>query len=142
VTGTQRHRLAVPATALGIALLAGCADLCGNEKLAEYPSPDRKWKVVVFQRDCGATTGFSTQAALVPIDGDWPNRSGNIFTSDTDHGAAPSGPGGGPELGVRWEGPTDLVLTHHPKARVWAADGKAGVRIRLQKEVGGGTTTR
>jgi hypothetical protein len=35
---------------------------CGNEILAESLSPDGSKKFVVFQRSCGATTGFSTQA--------------------------------------------------------------------------------
>jgi hypothetical protein len=134
--------VAVAATIISLSVLVACDDLCGNDKLAEYPSPDRQWKVVVFQRDCGATTGFSTQAALLPLEEEWPNRSGNIFTSTTDHGAAPSGPGGGPELGVYWESSTVLVLRHHPKASVWAADHKANVTIRLQPEDGGGITTR
>ena len=133
---------ALAAAVVGFLLLVACDDLCGNDKLAEYPSPDRKWKVVVFQRDCGATTGLSTQAALLPLGDVWPNRSGNIFTGTTDHGAAPSGPGGGPELDVYWESPTLVVLRHHPKASVWAADRKADITIRLQPEEAGGITTR
>jgi hypothetical protein len=38
--------------------------MCGNYVVAEKISPDGRRKVVVFQRDCGATTGFSTQVSL------------------------------------------------------------------------------
>ena len=50
--------------AFGVFLYQTFANMCGNEILGEFASPDRKKKVVVFQRDCGATTGFSTQASL------------------------------------------------------------------------------
>ena len=93
-------------------------DLCGNSLLGEYPSPDRTRKLVVFQRDCGATTGFSTQASLLRGGSDLANEAGNVFVSDTNHGAAPSGPGGGPNLGVYWESPTVVRLSYHPATRV------------------------
>ena len=93
------------------------SDMCGNDPIAEYVSPDGGAKLVVFQRDCGATTGFSTQASLVRPDAKLPGSSGNLFIADTDHGIAPSGPGGGPELRVRWDGPKRLLLQHHAKLR-------------------------
>ncbi len=40
------------------------AGACGNEILKEVRSPTGKMKGVVFQRDCGATTGFSTQVSV------------------------------------------------------------------------------
>jgi hypothetical protein len=97
-------------------------NLCGNEPVAAYPSPDGAAKVVVFQRDCGATTGFSTQASLIQGSEDLPNEGGNLFVADTDHGAAPAAHWGGPSLVVRWDGPRRLVLKHHPDARVFKAE--------------------
>jgi hypothetical protein len=38
--------------------------LCQNQLLRRYPSPDRALEIVVFVRNCGATTAFSTQAAV------------------------------------------------------------------------------
>ena len=96
--------------------------MCGNHLVAEYVSPDGRAKLVVFQRDCGATTDFSTQASLVTPDAKLPGSGGNLFIADTDHGIAPAGPGGGPELRVRWDGPKTLLLQHHPKARVFKAE--------------------
>lgn len=94
-------------------------DLYGNEVLAEYPSPREKHRVVVFQRDCGATTGFSTQASILKVDEPLKNVGGNVFTSDTNHGAAPSGPGGGPALFVTWLGENSVAFSYHPNTRVF-----------------------
>jgi len=109
------------------------SDMCGNDLVAEYVSPDAGAKLVVFQRDCGATTGFSTQASLVTPDAKLPGSSGNLFIADTDHGIAPPGPGGGPELRVRWEGPKRLLLQHHAKARVFKAERRLNaVEVRYE----------
>ena len=101
-------------------------DLCGNERLAEYPSPDGKVKVIVFERDCGATTDFSTQASIVPASAELPSGVGNLFVADTNHGSAPSGVGGGPELRVRWIDERTVELAHHVLARVNKAAPKVG----------------
>lgn len=127
----SRLGLVVAAVASVLAVASACSEMCGNEKLAEYPSPDRRWKIVVFQRDCGATTDFSTQASLLRGEQELGNEGGNLFVADTDHGAAPSGPGGGPDLQVRWEASGGVVITHHPKARVFKAEmDRSGVRVR------------
>jgi hypothetical protein len=93
-------------------------DGCANEPIAEFASPDGKTKAIVFQRDCGATTGFSTQISLLPTGSTLKNESGNLFVSDTNHGTAPSGPGGGPEVRVSWRSATELVVAYHPHAKV------------------------
>jgi hypothetical protein len=98
---------------------------CGNQVLAQVASPDALWKAVVFQRDCGATTGFSTQVSILRAD-DTLSGSGNVFTADTNRGAAPDGPGGGPEVLVRWTAPTQVEIAHHAKARVFAKETRVG----------------
>lgn len=40
-------------------------DLCGNEIFQEVYSPGHQYNAVVYQRDCGAKTGFSTQVAII-----------------------------------------------------------------------------
>jgi hypothetical protein len=91
--------------------------LCGNTVLKSLSSPDGKLKAVVFERDCGATTGFSTQLSVLGAGDPLPNDEGNIFIADTDHGAAPAGPGGGPAINVLWEGPRKLLIELHSGAR-------------------------
>ncbi len=119
--------LALLITASGYFLLNS---MCSNKTISEAKSPDGSLVAVVFQRDCGATTGFSTQVSIfrswLPR---W-NNSGNIFVSDTNHGAAPSAPSGGPEVRVHWQAPNVLVVFHHPRAQVYSAQPQWGsVRV-------------
>ena len=57
------------------ALVGGCTallsrllpdDLCAKEVFAEVVSPDGYRTAVVYQIDCGATSGFSRQVVVVP----------------------------------------------------------------------------
>jgi hypothetical protein len=124
--------LAVASTAAVGLLIAGVAGFyfllgasCGNKVLAEVSSPNGAVKAVVFQRDCGATTGFSTQVSVVAAGSALGNSAGNVFVADSDHGSAPSGPGGGPEVKVQWRATDQLVVSHHPAARVFKAEPQA-----------------
>jgi len=57
----------------GIAIGIGAAfvlphlmrDPCGNTIVEALPSPDGSHKAVVFVRNCGATTDFSTQMSVL-----------------------------------------------------------------------------
>src|SRR3990167_7849007 len=113
VLGLSGLAAAVVATAAG-AIFVLLEDSCRNQILGETPSPDGSLNLVIFERDCGATTGFSTQATVLAAGAALPHSGGAVFfVTDDNHGAAPSGPGGGPELRAHWEGPTRLVLQHH-----------------------------
>ncbi|MGQ3057626.1 MAG: DUF5412 family protein [Nevskia sp.] len=105
---------------------------CVNESLQDIPSPDGQHRVVIFQRDCGATTGFSTQASLLSEQQALNDRSANLFIADTNHGAAPSGPGGGPAVNAVWLDAQHLQLSHHPNARIFLATPQLdGVQIKF-----------
>ena len=95
---------------------------CRNQILSESLSPARTKKVVIFQRSCGATDGFSTQASLISTDAPLANEPGNLFVANTDHGVARSGPGGGPELRYHWAAPNQFFILHHMAARVFKAE--------------------
>jgi len=96
------------------------SDGCANEVLSRATSPDGKRVAVVFERDCGATTDFSTQVSILPLNKTFgKSEPGNTFICDSDHGQAPVGPGGGPELNVQWVGEHDLKITCHRRARVF-----------------------
>lgn len=74
----MRWKRALGWTALTLAaLIGGCAallnqilpdpaDLCGTEIYAKVASPSGKLTAVVFEIDCGATTGNSRQVVIVP----------------------------------------------------------------------------
>lgn len=109
--------------------------MCGNEVLYAVPSPSGEHRAVVYQRDCGATTGFSTQVSVLPERTRLPNEPGNVFVADTDHGRAPAGEGGGPIVRVEWLGERHLRLVHHPAARVFRAEPARGaVRVDRRTE--------
>jgi hypothetical protein len=77
--------------------------ICGNTVISEVPSPSQKWRAVIFDRDCGATTRWSTQVSLLRTGRVLPNEAGNIhITNDS------AGPGEPPVVKVEWE--SDDVL--------------------------------
>lgn len=72
---------AVPVTLIGM-FFYFTSDMCGNYLHSESISPNGRYKAVIFQRDCGATTGFSTQISIVKTSEVLKNRPGNIFIVD------------------------------------------------------------
>jgi hypothetical protein len=68
----------VSAGVVGV-FLYSTKNMCGNEVFKEVYSPNQELKAVIFQRDCGATTGFSTQVSLLAKAEALPNESGNIL---------------------------------------------------------------
>lgn len=111
---------------LSAMVLVGCYFLldagCVNEILYAEKSPDGSLEAVVFQRACGATTDFSTQVSIFRSWLPRGNSSGNIFVADTDHGKAPSGPGGGPDVKTRWASEKELVVAYPGMARVFRSE--------------------
>ncbi len=59
--------------------LGDSAGLCANEPIATEVSPDGTLKAVLFRRNCGATTSYSTQLSIIPAKRSLPNEPGNIF---------------------------------------------------------------
>ncbi|WGM37498.1 hypothetical protein [Caulobacter sp. NIBR1757] len=121
----------------GLFLAAGCsqpsiANLCENTEISRVSSPDGRHDAVLFERSCGATTGFSSQVSIVrhaaKVDG-----SGNVVVLDDDQGAAPAAAWGGPDVDLGWTAADQLVVRHHPSARVSGSrkmvDGVAIVRV-------------
>jgi hypothetical protein len=127
ISVSTRRRLSVFAwVAVSLAVLAyatGC-DLCANDDWKDYLSPDGRMKVVVFTRDCGATTDYSTQASVLPTAASRPRGVGNVFIADSAHGEAPGTKG--PELAVRWLDSSTVELSHHAAARVFVAKTMVG----------------
>ena len=106
---------------------------CGSSSIAEVPAPDRRLKVSVYERDCGATTDFATHVSLVDMSAATPTTPGNILVVDTDHGRAPSGPGGGPEVRLTWLADTLLLLRYDHRDRGFrSVAGVNSVSIRYE----------
>ncbi len=111
---------------------AGCSEACQNEIALRERSPDGRHAVVLFQRDCGATTGFSTQISILGTS-DKPSGGGNAFIADDNHGAARVGDWGGSWAEMRWLSPDRLLIRYAVKSRLFKQrDEVSGVRITYQ----------
>jgi hypothetical protein len=73
--------------------------LCQNDIRHEVLSPDKRLKMVVFCRDCGATTGFNSQGSIIGAGEHLPDEAGTIFITDKD------------EATVSWIEPDRVVVT-------------------------------
>ena len=91
--------IALPVAAL-LWFFAFPSDLCANDNLRETLSPNGALKAVLFRRDCGATTSYSTQLSILPASRKLPNEAGNVFVV-----------GGEPSVVVRWLDDTHLNIS-------------------------------
>jgi hypothetical protein len=79
-------------------LFAGCG-LCGNDPIHAEKSPDGRYVAIAFIRDCGVTTGFSTQVSILKAPGRLPNEVENVFIADWKL-----------PLSLRWDGNQKLLI--------------------------------
>jgi hypothetical protein len=113
--------------------LDGLPDPCGNEFIADSISPNQTQKAVIFERDCGSTTSFSTHVSILDRGTSLKDAGKSLFVADTNRGRAPSGPGGGPEIFVRWVSDNKLEIRHHRLARVIRADSRSkGINVTYE----------
>ncbi len=89
--------------------------MCENEIIKEEVSPSGDAKAVVFQRDCGATTGFSTQISIFGS-GQSHSESGNAFVGDG--GQIVEG-WNGPWVEIEWRGQNLLEVRYDASARLF-----------------------
>ena len=113
--------------------LTGCFNLagdCENTIVSRSSNPSATKQAVLFERSCGATTGFSTQISIMPI-GEDPQEGGNVFVADG--GTAATG-WGGPRAEVRWLSSHDLHVRYDEDARVFKAAPRADdTQIQYEK---------
>jgi hypothetical protein len=53
--------------------------LCSTTVYRELLSPSQTQKVVIFERNCGATTDFSTGVSVIETGRSLPNQGGNVL---------------------------------------------------------------
>jgi hypothetical protein len=82
---------------------------CGNEICHEYPAPGGNKKLVVFQRDCGATTYWSVQARILPRGAELPNESALVLMR---HGACLGHNAELPSVRVNWNGEERVTIMY------------------------------
>src|SRR5262245_41053749 len=91
-------------------------ELCANSVVAEVPSPDSLRRAVVFERDCGATTDFSTQVSVLRSGEELTNDGGNTFIVA----------GRGPSVEVHWQDSGRLHVRYDPRAHTFRKETAAG----------------
>ncbi|MES2837963.1 MAG: hypothetical protein V4667_10605 [Bacteroidota bacterium] len=86
-------------------------DMCGNNIINEIESPNKKLKAVIFIRDCGATTGYSTQVSIIKNKEKLDNESGNILIMNdkTDNGLTFEN--GGALVSALWNNDNELIIS-------------------------------
>src|SRR5689334_1844736 len=100
----QRNGFFLLMTMVATLLTSACGSfgMCGNREVERVPSPDGTLEAVLFQRDCGATTDFSTQVSIVPTGERLADQGGNAFVADANHDRAPRAAWGGPHASISW----------------------------------------
>ncbi|HEY4548062.1 MAG TPA: hypothetical protein VIG90_16780 [Pedomonas sp.] len=95
-------------------------------------SPNGDYSAVVFRRDCGATTGFSTQISILGPD-ETPDEGGNVFVADDNHGTATLLLMSGPWADAQWLGPRHLLVRYAPGARIFRKEERVeGVTVTFK----------
>lgn len=88
--------------------------MCANRSEQEVLSPDKAHKAFVYVRDCGATTGFSSQLSVVDADEDpvKENESGNVLIIGDKSTGREQFPEGGAKAVVSWKGSDTLIVNY------------------------------
>lgn len=86
---------------------SGCG-LCANDVIQTIASPSGSLKAVVFHRDCGATTDFSTQVSILDTQDSLPNQGGNTLVI-----------GSKMPLRIQWQSSSTLRISGLGSAKVY-----------------------
>lgn len=83
-------------------------------------SPDRSHKIILYTRNCGATTGFGTHVTLAESDEDIDDGT-TIFVADDDHGEANLHPAYQEliDIHAKWIDNHSLELSYDKNARLF-----------------------
>ena len=66
--------------AIGIYAVRDLGNICINDFFKEYSSPDKTKKVVIYERDCGATTTWNTNISILDYDKQFDDSNENFFS--------------------------------------------------------------
>jgi len=112
--------------------MEGFADAigCDTHIRGEIPSPSNRHRAVIYQRICGATTGFNTQLSVVPVGAKFQvKRYPAVAVVDQNNG-----------IRARWLSDSQLEVLISSGAKVYrkevVADGVSVVYIEGQTTVG------
>jgi len=110
---------------IALIALGGCTADCKDTVVERLLSPDGKHEAVLFQRDCGATTGFTTQISVVEP-GEKVSGGGNTFVADDDHGKARVGAWEGPWAEINWLSANRVQISYARRSRIFEQSESVG----------------
>lgn len=114
----------LPLLLLMAALNSSCDEVmgCGNEVVQATVSPSGARTAIAFVRDCGATTGYSTQVSIVRGQERDITGGGNAFIVE-----------GRPELEMRWLSESELLLGRPGSGRIFRQETQVdGVALKYE----------
>ena len=112
--------------------LSGCWP-CGNKVVYEVHPPNRKHEAIVFVRNCGATTDFSTHVSVVREGQSLSHGAGNALVVDGDHGKVKTGSCGQLPVHVAWNGDHSVAIRYPQESRRFLANTRAeGVALTYE----------
>lgn len=86
-----------------------CVDRCTNVVTDESLSPNGGTKIVVFERDCGATTPGGVHVSLLPYNSSLADEGGNVLSLSRGTGA---------DVSVEWLNDNAIRITHDSQSIV------------------------
>lgn len=97
--------------------------MCDSTHLDEVRSPSGARKVEIFNYDCGATTGFTTNLAVIESRHPMPktNRKAFFVAEESDDTKVETYEQGGPKVGVKWTSERSIEVRHSKEIRVFRA---------------------
>ncbi|MDX1920814.1 MAG: DUF5412 family protein [Candidatus Caenarcaniphilales bacterium] len=121
-----------------ILITSGCSIFlpvfCSNEVIQSVISPDKKYKLVIFNRNCGATTGFSTQISILNKNFSLKNEGGNIFIADDNHGEVLLTKNKALPIQVTWVSDREVFIKYGEKVRTFQKkDRFKGIKINYSQ---------
>ncbi len=84
---------------------------CTNTVLQTQPSPDQKFKAIVFERVC-AGANVSAQVSILPATAPLTNEPGNVYVADLQGGKRPY-------VVFNWHSADGAEVVSDPQARVY-----------------------
>ena len=104
----------MPAILLFIVFELLMDDFCQNDIHLELFSQDKEHKAVLFTRDCGATTGYSSQLSIIKGHETLDNEGGNVFVMDNHPNVN--------KLVINWLSDSALHVSSNVESRVYKAE--------------------
>lgn len=104
------------------ALHFALSDMCRNTVISSTVSPDGNWNAVLFERNCGTTTDYSTQISLLNRDKTLGDETGNLFISE----------GYPNDYAIRWVSNTSLLISGVKGQIIKQEYGTGGVDVRYE----------